>query len=152
MAEGKNQKRLNSEYKQLTTNPPKGVIVEADKANPNQWIIHLKGPDKSPYEKGTFKISCVIPSEYPFKPPELTFTTKIYHPNIKLESGEICKDIYQKDWAPTKKIAEILEVLLSMMQAPNMEAPVEAEIAKEYSNNQAVFLKKCQEHIDKYAK
>lgn len=88
MAEGKNQRRLQTEYKQLVTNPPQGVVVEQDKSNANLWIIHVKGPDKSAYEKGTYKINCVIPAEYPFKPPELTFATKIYHPNIKL--GLIC--------------------------------------------------------------
>ena len=55
-----------------------------DKANPNLWIIHIKGPEKTAYEKGNFKVKCIIPVDYPFKAPELMFETKIYHPNIKL--------------------------------------------------------------------
>ena len=56
-----------------------------------------------PYNKGAFKISIEFPSEYPFKPPKITFKTKIYHPNID-EKGQVCLPIINaENWKPATK-------------------------------------------------
>ena len=39
-------------------------------------------PDAPPYNKGAFLIDLIFPPEYPFKPPKISFRTKIYHPNV----------------------------------------------------------------------
>lgn len=51
----------------------------------------LTGPDGTAYEGGCFTLDMKFPSEYPFKPPTVKFETKIYHPNIKSDTGEICE-------------------------------------------------------------
>ena len=46
---------------------------------------------------------CNFPAEYPFKPPKITFRTKIYHPNID-EKGQVCLPIIQaENWKPATK-------------------------------------------------
>ena len=34
-------------------------------------------PDREPYNKGAFRVSIEFPAEYPFKPPRVTFMTKV---------------------------------------------------------------------------
>ena len=47
----------------------------------------MDGPADSPYEGGKFKIRIKFPENYPFKFPAITFDTKIYHPNVKVDDG-----------------------------------------------------------------
>ena len=50
------------------------------------YIGQIFGPEGSPYEGGMFNIEIRFPTEYPFRRPDVKFTTKIYHPNVE-ESG-----------------------------------------------------------------
>jgi ubiquitin-protein ligase len=74
-------------------------------------IFHLRGtiqgPSGSPYEGGTFVVDMRLPYDYPLKPPECNFATKVHHPNIS-SRGEICLDILKKDWNPGQSIGKVL--------------------------------------------
>ena len=58
----------------------------------NHWQATIMGPPDSPYQGGVFFLTIHFPTDYPFKPPKVAFTTKIYHPNINT-NGSICLDI-----------------------------------------------------------
>ena len=51
----------------------------------------------------TKKTSCLIclDRNYPYHPPKMNFMTKIFHPNIHYETGEICLEVLKEDgWSP----------------------------------------------------
>ena len=66
------------------------------------------GPDDSAYKGGLFELEIKIPEEFPFKSPQIRFITNIYHPNVNKETGEICEDMYVKEWAPVKRIINLI--------------------------------------------
>ena len=63
------------------------------------------GPTDSPYTGGVFFLAIHFPTDYPFKPPKVNFTTRIYHPNIN-GNGSICLDILRDQWSPALTISK----------------------------------------------
>ena len=61
------------------------------------------GPEDSPYHQGVFFLNIHFPPDYPFKPPKVTFTTKVYHMNIN-SNGSICLDILKDKWSPALQV------------------------------------------------
>ena len=120
-------------------------------SNIKKWMATIIGPENSPYEGGIFKLNIEIPDNYPFKPPHITFITKIYHPNISSD-GSICLDILKGQWSPALNMYKTLLSILSLLTDPNPNDPLMADIASEYKQNKDVFIQKAKEYTQKYAK
>jgi ubiquitin-conjugating enzyme E2 D/E len=91
-----------------------------------------------------------LPYDYPLKPPECVFSTKIYHPNIG-QRGEICLDILKKDWNPGQSIQKVLNALFELLASPNTENAMQAEIAFQYNTDRPAFEKAAKEYTEKFA-
>jgi ubiquitin-protein ligase len=55
--------------------------------------------------------------------------TKIFHPNVKQDTGEICAQAIENAWVPTLNAKFVIESLITLMKSPNVDNPLEAEIA-----------------------
>jgi ubiquitin-conjugating enzyme E2 D/E len=62
--------------------PEYGSAWPTDPSVLNEWTGYIVGQADTPYEGGVFFLNFSFPSDYPFKPPKVTFTTKIYHTGV----------------------------------------------------------------------
>ena len=76
--------RMKKEIEQFNISPPPGISCwPKEELNALEELeASIIGPQDTPYENGIFKLSIRIPERYPFEPPQITFKTKIFHPNI----------------------------------------------------------------------
>ena len=56
--------------------------------------------------------------------------TKIFHPNIRHSTGEICVNTLKKDWQPSHGLRHILMVVRCLLIAPFPESALNEEAAK----------------------
>ena len=108
------------------------------------------GPEDSPYQGGVFFLNIVFPPDYPFKPPKVTFTTKIYHCNIN-SNGSICLDILKDQWSPALTISKVLLSISSLLTDANPDDPLVPEIANLYKNNREQHDNTAREWTQRYA-
>ena len=136
----------------MNGDPVPGVTIDLVQDSIVNWNVKIQGPAGTPYEGGTFIVNVDFSDNYPFKCPNMKFVTKIYHPNIKTETGEICAEAIKNSWVPTLNAQFIIKMLVELISNPNGEAPQEPEIAREFLMNKATFNKNAQEFTEKYAK
>ena len=110
-----------------------------DEDNIFRWTATISGPEGSPYENGIFRLEVNLPENYPIRPPQISFKTKIYHPNIS-SSGSICLDILKSSWSPALTIHKTLLSISSLLTDPNPDDPLDAVAGKMFKNNPDEFF------------
>jgi len=108
------------------------------------------GPEDSPYHQGVFFLNIHFPPDYPFKPPKVTFTTKVYHMNIN-SNGSICLDILKDQWSPALTISKVLLSISSLLTDPNPDDPLVPEIANIFKSNKQQHDDTAREWTRRYA-
>jgi ubiquitin-protein ligase len=117
---------------------------------------------------GAFDLFLVLPPQYPFRPPVLTFTTRIYHPNISTgpsgstapssgvstptDTGVMCLGMLKpEEWKPPTKIVAVLEFARQLLREPNPDDAVEGNIAEHLRSDRPGWEKQAREWTKKYA-
>ena len=107
---------IRNEYDKIRKNHLLSIIGcsagPQNKRNIFKWNILLKGPNKTCYESGLFKLLMEFPSNYPEEPPNINFVTKIYHPNISPNDGTICISSKSTDWENHKNLVDVIISIL----------------------------------------
>ena len=127
-------RRIEREHADFMKDAPENCSAGPRGDNLFIWDAMILGPTDSPFAGGVFHLEIHFPSEYPFKPPKVTFLTKIYHPNISSQ-GAICLDILKNQWSPALTVSKVLLSICSLLTDPNPKDPLVPDIANQYMQN-----------------
>jgi peroxin-4 len=120
--------RLNKELMELTRSKDLDIILNPVEDNLFHWRGFIRGPPDSPYAQGWFKLDFIIEQNYPISPPKVKFMTKIFHPNIHFDSGEICLDILKADhWTPAWTLESLCRAIVNLLENPNADSPLNCD-------------------------
>ncbi|KAJ1830458.1 hypothetical protein LPJ63_004918 [Coemansia sp. RSA 2711] len=122
--------------------------------------ITLFGPPDTYFEGGMFKAQLKFPHNYPFAPPSMRFTSKMWHPNV-YDDGRVCisilhnpehdssgyEDISER-WSPAQTVETILMSVLVMLNSPNDESPANVDAAKMWREDRAGYKRKVQRCVE----
>lgn len=114
-------------------------IAIVDKKDYSSLTGEIPGPPDTPYAGGIYILDIKIPDSYPFSPPKVQFTTKIWHPNISSQTGVICLDILKDQWAAAMTLRTVLLSIQALLSAAEPDDPQDAIVAKEYKENPQQF-------------
>tara|TARA_Y100000996_G_scaffold232378_1_gene182875 strand:- start:459 stop:923 length:465 start_codon:yes stop_codon:yes gene_type:complete len=142
--------RIQKELIELQQSPPANCSAGPVDDDIFQWQATIMGPEGSPYHGGVFYLKISFPKDYPFKPPKMMFTTRIYHCNIN-SGGGICLDILKDQWSPALTISKVLLSICSLMDDPNPDDPLVPDIADLLRKNKKEHDEQARLYTLKYA-
>lgn len=144
--------RLQKELLDVQRDKGSGVTVELVNDDLSHLKGTLRGPASSPYEGGLFVVDIILTSQYPFEPPKMKFTTKVWHPNVSSANGAICIDILKDQWTPALTLKTALLSLQSLLASPEPSDPQDAIVARQYLDDYELFKKTAKQWTETYAK
>ncbi|KAF1324092.1 Ubiquitin-conjugating enzyme, partial [Globisporangium splendens] len=108
-------KRIQGDVREMMTNPSDQYVAAPLESNMFDWHFTLRGPRDTEFEGGIYHGRILLPSDYPFKPPNIMLLT----PNGRFEvRKKICLSIsahHPEEWQPAWGVRLILEALISFM-------------------------------------
>ena len=110
-------KRIMRESKDMIANPANGIIAHPLE-NVFIWHFTIAGVSETEFEGGRYHGKIILPSEYPFKPPDIMMLTK----SGRFEIGrKICLNFsgfHPEQWQPSWTIRTMLVALRAFMVTP----------------------------------
>jgi len=161
MAEKYARELLQRQLVELNRHPPEGISVGVEE-DMFKWDIMLIGPSGTAYEGGFFKATLTFPKNFPNMPPEMQFTSSMFHPNV-FPDGKVCISILHppgedkfndqesadERWRPILGVEQILVSVISMLSDPNFDSPANIDAAVMFRDNKTEYKKACQRCVRK---
>lgn len=95
-------------------------------------------PTSGPWNGGVFYFDFSVQQDYPYTPPKVVCSTKIYHPNVSFYDGKVC--LGMRDWwKPVFDISPVIHGLCDMFKHPVVDIPVNAQAADLLKENEEQF-------------
>ncbi|XP_077056209.1 ubiquitin-conjugating enzyme E2 E1 [Siphateles boraxobius] len=143
-------KRIQKELADIMLDPPPNCSAGPKGDNIYEWRSTILGPPGSVYEGGVFFLDIAFTPDYPFKPPKVTFRTRIYHCNINSQ-GVICLDILKDNWSPALTVSKVLLSICSLLTDCNPADPLVGSIATQYTTNRPEHDRIAKQWTKRYA-
>ncbi|KAH8347616.1 hypothetical protein KR067_002767, partial [Drosophila pandora] len=126
--------RVKRELQEIRKHPPPNCSADMLRDDLFRWTAGVNGPNGTVYEGGHFRLDIRFPAAYPFRPPRIRFTTRIYHCNVD-SRGAICLDVLGERWSPVMNVAKVLLSIYVLMGECNPDDPLVMCIADQYKTN-----------------
>ena len=154
-------KRILAEIKLLQTNAEVQSYFHYEKSENEEnfkrfCIYGYLLPQTEPYKYGSYKVRITLPFEFPFKPPEMSLLTYIYHPAVTndIHKPKFCTKCYNEQWQPCKRISQWIKCHIDVIDQPGDEKRyclLYTEAYELYLNNLTEYNNKALEMVKKYA-
>ena len=154
-------KNLRRSYLNLRSKPCEYFSVSLINDDIFHWRITIRGPPDSLYQNGYLPAELNFPDDFPNSPPSMRFLCPMFHPNIGT-NGEVCisilhqpgKDIfeYEKEserWLPIHTVESIVISVISMLNDPNCESPLNVEANRVYMTDKEEYKKRVRRCVRK---
>lgn len=127
-------KRILTELSAYHASPSRTITSLAPLSSSNLLSLRavLSGstlPAATGYHHGRFLLNIEIPSNYPVGPPVITFVTRVCHPNVRFDNGEICLDVLRENWTPILGVVGALESVARLLEEPGTDSPLNVDVA-----------------------
>jgi len=168
MGEKRSQAQLQKDFRDLKKHPVEGFTVNLIDDDIYKWEIYIIGPPDTNYEGGAFRSVLTFPTDYPYTPPKLVFTSDIWHPNVYFggrKSGEVCISILHppggnpdmpdecesdaERWNPLHSVSTIILSVISMLSDPNFSSPANIDASVQLRKDVEGFKKRVKEAVQK---
>ena len=131
--------RLLRDFKRLVEDPTDGISAAPLGNNIFLWNAVICGPNETPFEDGTFKLALQFSEEYPNEPPVVKFLSKMFHPNIFEEDGQV-----NTHWSPAYNVSTILVSTQALLSDPNLIClPANRLAGQLFRENKREYLKRA---------
>ena len=127
--------------KEIQTLKEENHLIDYEESPGNYRVeAVLNGPEGTVFEGGEYKIVVTLDMEsYPFTPPSVEMTSRIFHPNF---SGErICVDLLDDNWSSINTLFSIVKSLENLMADPNPDSALDSEAASAFNDDPESFEK-----------
>jgi len=139
-------RRLQKDFKKIIDNPSPYYVASPVDNDLFFWRATINGPLGTIWEGGKFNLELTFGETFPHEPPEVKFTSEMYHPNI-YDDGSICLDILQNEWSPILDIAAVLTSIQSLLNDPNPASPANYQAGQLYMNDPEEYEKRVKEIV-----